>query len=388
MRAALYFFGLSALLLVFLLTAHFQHNYEWLKDCPDLNQYRTATDKFFKGANPYAVNTFLVPGENGEPTIECPLNIWNPPPIFLVLGLPSLLDLKHLVLFWPIVGALAALTLALLGWRLAGNPSRIPLSHASIFTVAAYPVWIEFFSGQNTSILAAIFFLGCYLILQRRFFCGGFLASIAILKPHIFLLPGILLAAWIIKNRRYSVVFGALTALLISTAICELINPGIFSAWLNRPYWPMRIQGSTLFSLVRAIFGYYGLGDPKALSWIIPTIGVVIIGAVFKTSLFNLEPRFLAFAASLTPVLAPYGFCTDQVPLIFAQAFYLGVAHNRSEREEKIIAIVLVLISLLSFWTSRVQILGGPILSWYTYPCLTLALICYLEARGRFLARS
>ncbi len=86
------------------------------------------------------------------------------------------------------------------------------------------PAMICIFTGQTSifSLLGLTLFLRFHL---SRPFAAGMALWLCILKPHLFLPFGLVLLVWIVLNKAYKIILGAVFAVAVSCGLTWLINP-------------------------------------------------------------------------------------------------------------------------------------------------------------------
>lgn len=278
----------------------------------------------FAGGNPYSQQELLAAQLAVKPTLREVLPIWNPPLLFATVGWMASGSPQETVIAFAVFRALCVTVLAAVGFALSGARILSPLVVCLIATCT--PAYLaEASIGQYSSFVGASFALG-YLLFARRFdFWAGFVLVVVLLKPHIVLLPSILLGYRVISERRWNVLSGACLALIISGITLELIQPGIHVRWLERDVWPLQVFGSTLPSIVRsAVFIKHGYTPAWPLV-VFPCLGIVLLHLM--TRRLGLTPKnhsAMMIAIGLNAILSPYGFLFDQCILLVPLAYYYG----------------------------------------------------------------
>src|ERR1035441_7815678 len=144
----------------------------------------------------------------------------NPPwalPLVLPLGL---VGLRIGALLWSLV-LLACLVVS--AWLIRLMHGR-PLNRIHWLAIAFAPALICLFIGQTTlfALLGLVLFLRLH---QTRPFMAGLALWLCALKPHLFLLFGVVLLAWILVSRSYRLLAGMVVAMAASCAAVYLIDP-------------------------------------------------------------------------------------------------------------------------------------------------------------------
>lgn len=201
----------------------------------DFVVYWATGQQLIHHANPYDVQAVMhIEWNAGLPKQLGVLFMRNPPwalPLVYPLGL---VGVRLGALLW---------SLALLGclwgsvrmiWLMHGRPRSI----LNFLGVSFAPALVCLIVGQTS--LFALLGLTLFLSLHgRRPFLAGVSLWLCALKPHLFLVFGVALLAWVIVNRAYKVLLGAAAALAASSALSWWIYP---AAWADYSHM-MRTYG-------------------------------------------------------------------------------------------------------------------------------------------------
>jgi glycosyl transferase family 87 len=176
--------------------------------------------------NPYSPANVMALQQSQGYAAARPLMLRTPPwSLWMVLPLGWLSSFWAWVVWEGILLFSLIIALRLL-WRIYGTSQRPPV----VFLLAGYgfaavPACLA--AGQMGIVLA----LGIVLF----FFFeqdDGFLAGAALLipftKPHIFSLIWLILAVWVVSRRRWSVLAGFGSGLLLSTGVAISLDPAVF----------------------------------------------------------------------------------------------------------------------------------------------------------------
>jgi hypothetical protein len=147
----------------------------------------------------------------------------NPPTGFLLVLPLGLLPWREANLLWTAM-LLAALAISItLVWKILEKPTGIVLVLGYTFA----PALLCLYSGQSSLFLL----LGVALFLRlhsTRPFLAGISLWLCLLKPHIFMPFGIVVLTWAWFTRRYSLLVGCFSAILLSAAIALYLDA---AAW-------------------------------------------------------------------------------------------------------------------------------------------------------------
>lgn len=167
--------------------------------------------------------------------IACPPLLMRNPPWGLPFTLPlALMDIRVAALLCtPILLACLLLSVRML-WQMHGCPKN----YLHLLGVSFAPGLTCIMAGQ-TSMFA---FLGLVLFLRwhrTRPFAAGASLWLCMLKPHLFLPFGLVLALWIVATGSYRVLAGATASIAASCAMAYCVDP---IAWTQYAQM-MRVSG-------------------------------------------------------------------------------------------------------------------------------------------------
>ncbi len=291
----------------------------------DLAAYHQAFSLFFAGLNPYSPAEIMQ--RQCIPAPPChPIMVWNPPIVFVTIA-PFIALLPFTCLAaWSAVSSACGVGLVWLGYRFASRRGTLPPELLVAATCSSLGLLKELEMGQWSAVIAMLTVTGFALYRRNRDFMSGLVLGVAIVKPHIFFVPGVLLAVWIVRERRWRVPMGALTAVTAFGLLAELVHPGIFRLWLSRETWPDDLLGATLSSLMRGYLAAWGRPDRPWLAVVISLAGVALLGVA--RSWHKREPSTgeMMIAIAFNPLLAPYGHVFEQLTLLTPFAYIAGLA--------------------------------------------------------------
>lgn len=217
----------------------------------DFISYWAAGQQLVHRANPYDSASILqierAAGYSG-PWPNMLLNM--PTAFFLVLPL-GLVGAKTGMALWLLVFILCLMESIRLLWQLHGRPTNSLHLLGYIFA----PAFICLLAGQ----LGAFLLLGVVLFLyfhQSRPFLAGAGLLLCTVKPHLFVPFGLVLLAWALSRRAYSVLAGVATALAASSALSYSLDPHAwsqFSSMMNNNLGIQRDFVPTLSVLFRLL---------------------------------------------------------------------------------------------------------------------------------------
>jgi hypothetical protein len=224
----------------------------------DFIAYWTSARLMLAGENPYsAAQIFTLQKLNGW-TRETPLVMYNHPwalGLIFPFSMPNYVLAKFLWLcFLTILLALCAVWL----WRFYGGGVRDFLC-SLLLLYSFFPIFLALFRAQIVPFV--LVGLAGFLYFERRhqYFLAGICISLMALKPHTLYLFWVALLFWVIDNRQWAVLAGALLAGLGLCAIPFFYNPEIFRLYLETivmgqsPY--LSWHPPTLGTFLRLLFG-------------------------------------------------------------------------------------------------------------------------------------
>ena len=326
-----------------------RQGFYWM-DSNDFIEYWSAGQLLREGRNPYDFQALYTIEKAWGWTKEWPLVMWNPPWL-LVLLYPLLMlpfGVAASIWFWLSLGGV--LGCAVLIWRLfvpLMSPGQllIPLLATIIFG----PAIVTLHMGQ-VSVLLLLGIAG-FLTSERKgsdFWAGTSLVLLT-LKPHVTYLLWVAIAWWVIKQRRWAVLWGLVATLLVLCAFLTRFRPtwilDYVRAMRHPPlYWRAPVAGTVL----RILFGW-------RRTWLqyLPSMSLCVLALVVLRR--RREP--LVWRDAVSPLLllsvptAAYGWSFDQLTLLVP---YLQVVFWATRRHSSrlIAAIALVSINGLMLWSN------------------------------------
>lgn len=277
-------------------------------------------------ANPYDVSA-IVQLERGAGLGANQPRISLSPPAVLFPMLPlGLLRPKtgRIAWFLVLIGCLA-LSLWLL-WRMHGRPDN----RFHVLGFAFAPVIVCLIAGQLSIFLLTGVVLFLFLHRSRPALAGAALLPCA-LKPHLFLVFGLVLLLWVIQRKAFRVLAGFAVALLSSCAITLSFDPHVW-----RQYFAM--MGET--RVMQVFIPTFGaalryLIDRNAVAWQWTPLAAGSLWAIWyfwtRRDRWDWMHQGLILLV-VSDVCAPYGYFTDEcilLPFVLA-ALYAAAESKRS----------------------------------------------------------
>lgn len=338
------------LCIVFLISA-FQIVYTQEYADTDFFSFWLSGYSILNGEDPYSQNWWIYGHEQfGANWISDPTFLY-PLPLGILFAPLGFFTLDHAFVFWVFLSQLLILVSAILliTYSKQKNVHKylLPIL-AGIFLFR--PVILTLLQGQ----LGALFLLLLVLIIilwdNDKWLAGGILLPFIALKPSFGILIFSMIALWLLIQRKWEALGGALIS-----SLCLF-----FLAWIFNPRWLTNFitigsgKLSDTFGYSPTIWGisFYICGYQNPCSLI---LGGIICGLLlFATFYFffsNRVNRFPAFIMSLIiPIVllvTPYGWAYDQILLIIPIIIVI-VVMIKNELPYLISASMFLMISLIS----------------------------------------
>lgn len=148
------------------------------------------------------------------------------PPWGLLLTLPlGLTGVRTGALLWSVL-LLACLAFSV---RMLWLMHKRPLNIIPWLVASFAPALLGLTMGQ-TSLFALLGYVLFLRFHQSRPFLAGVCLWLCTLKPHLLLVLGVVLFAWILVSKNYKILLGAIAALTASCAVTTCIDP---AAWVD-----------------------------------------------------------------------------------------------------------------------------------------------------------
>jgi hypothetical protein len=246
--------AIVALAVVFL--ARFQQLGPYGLYLQDFVEYWSAGYLNASGQNPYDPELMFELETKLRPDLGEPIMMWNPP-WTLALAMPlGLLPCHVAHLIWLIL----SLTILLVGsdflWRFYGGIPRY--RGISWFIALSFtPTLLVLEMGQITPLILLGLIGFPFFEKNGRDFLAGACLALAAIKPHLIYLVGLAILVWVLERRRWSILLGAGTTLIVATAIALVFNPSILNQYwyslTHRP--PERFYSPTIGTYLRLLLG-------------------------------------------------------------------------------------------------------------------------------------
>ena len=187
----------------------------------------------WRGLNPYDAAVWgplrAEYGSSWFPDPRAPFPLWT----FLLTAPFALLPLPLAAAAWLTFGELllAGSLWLLLRQRRAWSPGDVAALILGAFLSPA--TILVLINGQFTFVLLACLTLSVVCSRRGQPFCAGIFLTILLFKPNPFILLAPLLGLWLLWQRRWRTIAGALTAAALLLGVTWLLEPGWLWGWLN-----------------------------------------------------------------------------------------------------------------------------------------------------------
>jgi len=250
-------------------------------------------------------------------SLDSDFALHNPPWILLGFLPFALMPFPTALTAWLLVNAIAALLAVRGAFALFGIPHPPPLLYA--LGLCFPPLFTCLFYGQITLMLTTLMLALLVFLIKKQACAAGLCLAIATVKPHLFFIFVVFLAADWVRTRQWAVpAWGAVHFSLLLLLTCW-IHPQALSNW-----WQWAIEGgasgwmtATLSSWVRLLTWHLtgAVADwPTAL---IPSTALVV-AMVWNFKREGPKPLWNQFiwGIGLSLVFAPYAWSYDFVLLL------------------------------------------------------------------------
>lgn len=275
-------------------------------------------------ANPYDSAAMMGIERAAGLSSQSAVGFMRNPPWALPLAMPlGLAGLRLAGFLWSIALMACLLASVYWLWQLYGSPDNKRHWLGAAFA----PAIICLLIGQ-TSLLVLLGYVMFLRWHRSHPFRAGTALWLCALKPHLFLVIGVVMLAWVLSSRAYMVVAGALTALATSSAVAWLIDPGAWTQYTDM----MRGSGinEEVIPCVSIVLRRWISPDMIDLQYL-----PALLGCIWALSYYWKRRHAWDWVKDSGPVTlvslvaAPYAWITDQSLAI--PALLDGAFHTRSQ---------------------------------------------------------
>lgn len=299
-------------------------------------------------ANPYDTAALTRIEHAAGLSVNSSVGYMRNPPWVLPLTLPlGLLGLRVGGLLWSLALLASLLISVHWMWQLYGRPNN----QRHWLGAAFAPALICLLIGQ-TSLFVLLGYVLFLRLHRSRPFWAGMSLWLCTLKPHLFLVVGVVLLSWVLTSRSYRVLAGAAAAVTTSCLVTCWIDP---AAWGQ---YAAMMHGSGInqeaIPCVSVVLRQWLSPTTMWLQYV-----PAILGCGWALSYFWHRRRTWdwikdgSLVTLVSVLVAPYSWITDQVLAI--PALLGGAIHTRSQ-------ILLAILAGASI-VLEAELLGGVILA-------------------------
>lgn len=318
----------------------------------DFIEYWSAYQLYRSGQNPYDPALLLPIQQAHGWTEAAPLMMWNPPWTLTLLSPILQFDFLIASRIWICCNFVLLILSGIFTWQ-AFRPGTVRILPLLAATLLFYPAWNTIALGQTSLLLTCALAASFFALMRGRDLLAGMLLSLLSVKPHLCYLLVLVLAWFILRNRRYRVVLGFAVALSAFLLLTALQTPHTFEAWLGAtgPVLTSSIPAVSVHSWITATLpgilpklleSYQLPVDKRLITAFIPML-VSVITLIFLIQ----RKRSLDWSCLLPPLLsltlftAPFGWVFDHALLVIVQVLLIARAWQPAVRSSTRTEIVL-----------------------------------------------
>jgi hypothetical protein len=316
----------------------------------DFVGYWSATYLLKNGQNPYDVELMrLLQHEEIKTGFDAVVMAWNPPSLFVFLLPIAWMPFTTARFAFLVFNFFLVITGVLMLTRVYfSGDRRLPLAYLLFFTLFFPPMLSGIFVGQVTFFVFIGLVASLFFIKRGMWYWAGFFLIFTSIKPHLVVLPLIYLLLYILWERKFSGLFGLLTAGLVCCVIL----------FIFRPEW---------------ISDFIGLLRIAPVQWLSPTVGglmrhwQITDAARYLIVLFFPLPFFLFYkrdvfsvefsVALLTLITVPvtfFGWSFDQTILLIPIAQIFRWLQQTKNYKTKIFTVLIIVVALIINYSQRI----------------------------------
>jgi hypothetical protein len=260
-----------------------------------------------------------------------PLLMWNPPWTLSFILPFGVLDFSTSHFIWLLAHLFFILVSAHKLWEIYGH-SEQPTYMPWIITFTLVPTSLVLIIGQITPLILLGIVGFIYFEKEKQPFLAGVSTALLAVKPHLIYLFWIGLTLWILRQLRWQVAFGALVAMSLIAAIPALLDPAIYSEFVEMyrnpgRTTPFELPAPSLGSLLKL----YVPSGTVPLQFLPPALGTLwLIGhwTRYKDSWDWAEQMPLLLLVSLT--MSAYAWTYDHVIVLPAVIQALAIVRSKT----------------------------------------------------------
>jgi hypothetical protein len=248
-----------------------------------------------------------------------------------------------------------ALALAVLATRALARHVNAPPALALLLATMTWPAFFVFLQGQWAYLLYALAVATYLDLAARRDGRAGAWWSIAVLiKPQLFVLGSLALAAWLVRERRWRVIGTASAVGIAAIVVSTLAMPGWWTPWLGAVASRRLVRSTQQPTLAGLAGDVAGEAWPIAWGLLVAGLAIAIVWAARRAPEHRGAVAFAGFL-SLSVGGALYSWSYDQYLCLACGVVSLGVVaagSHASRRAVTLATFVLFGPLALALWLS------------------------------------
>ncbi|MEJ1367420.1 MAG: glycosyltransferase family 87 protein [Candidatus Sedimenticola sp. (ex Thyasira tokunagai)] len=339
----------------------------------DFVVYWSAFNAVKDGKNPYSMPAIYPFQDHVIKDEKLAQAFLNPPWALSIMAPVLVFDFTVARFLWIILNAaFIYLTIILIFNSLHGGDSSrtIDLMLGSLFLPSVWTIWM----GQITLFLTVCFAAAFVSMMKGRAILAGLFLIPLTLKPHLFLVVGVVLAVYLLRKKLLPLMMSFIFGFLALQLITYLFSPQIYSNWLSMEYSPLIQKTSSVVTIIREsmqfVFG-------TLVDW--PVVAVPLVGTVLfvpwllkqygNSNIELLLPPSLCISLGI----APYSWLHDFSLLLVCQSTLLVLVSRIKPPYAIKIEITLMLVVLqLAIVIGIVAFEGFQYLFWIPWAMLVI----------------
>jgi hypothetical protein len=209
------------------------------------------------------------------------------------------------------------------------KPSVIEFALLAIGVFAFRGTLVTLLNGQFTVILMLALTLFLVFVKRDKPFWAGVALTFIILKPNPFIIFAPMVALWLILRRKWQIIAGGVTAVLIMLVVTWAILPGWLLQWQN----VREKTGSSPRSFIMPTF--WGVGTEISLDWA-PLVGLLLVIALTLALGWYLytrpkinEMHLISLAIIGSLLATPYAWAYEHTLMLIPLILYFSRIERR-----------------------------------------------------------
>jgi glycosyl transferase family 87 len=281
----------------------------------DFNEYWASARLFVTGGNPYSRAEMLAIQRGIGWDKPEPIMMFNPPWVLPLTAPLAAGSFRTAQICWFLLSAAFVFVSAELLWRLyGGRPDQRVIAWGCAALFIPNPVTLRMGQFSPTILFGLTLFLVC--MRKQWLWLAGVSLFVLGIKPHLLIPVGLAVVFWVVREKRWQIIGGAILAVTIATFTAWLINPAALSGyvdlWKNDP--PAEFV-SGFGGILRLIFGF----ERTWFQFVPAVFGLVWI--LLRWRRYRMRWDWVEQMPSLllgSLICAPYGWTFDEVVLLIA----------------------------------------------------------------------